>query len=290
MGAAQRRAVLRTAAAARPRRRSGRDWPAANRPGQAARDGGHGQDRGRTGVVRMLDDKGRILRDAAGNPVEGDVYVGCLGRVARTPRAMDDLRAWADEVHGEVQVTDDRQYLGYRVSCHKGDAQVDVEVTGAASRMPPADLFDARTALLVAELGLIEAPPESGNVAAGFMATALQASNRAMYYATSPRKAADSPRAEARSWRRAERRHPLDAASRVVSCWPTAAALVRAAGQAGVPGWREPESVATSFRRGMRWRLPVLRACAARDLRLLRSGGDRLRPRQPGFRLRPAGP
>lgn len=146
-----------------------------------------------TGVVRMLDDKGRILRDAAGNPVEGDVYVGCLGRVARTPRAMDDLRAWADEVHGEVQVTDDRQYLGYRVSCHKGDAQVDVEVTGAASRMPPADLFDARTALLVAELGLIEAPPESGNVAAGFMATALQASNRAMYYATSPRKAADSP-------------------------------------------------------------------------------------------------
>jgi hypothetical protein len=144
-------------------------------------------------VVRMLDDKGRMLRDPAGNPLEGDVYVGCLGRVARTPRAMDDLRAWADEVHGEVQVSDDRQYLGYRVSCRKGDAQVDVEVTGAASRMPPADLFDARTALLVAEHGLIEAPPESGNVAAGFMATALQASNRAKYYATSPRKAADSP-------------------------------------------------------------------------------------------------
>ncbi|MEU4394665.1 hypothetical protein [Kribbella sp. NPDC023855] len=145
------------------------------------------------GVVRMLDDKGRILRDAAGNPLEGDVYVGCLGRVARTPQAMDDLRAWADEVHGEVQVSDDRQYLGYRVSCRKGDAQVDVEVGGAASRMLPADLFDARTALLVAEHGLIEAPPESGNVAAGFMATALQASNRAKYSATSPRRAADSP-------------------------------------------------------------------------------------------------
>ncbi|NEA32309.1 hypothetical protein [Streptomyces sp. SID13031] len=133
---------------------------------------------GRT-VVRMLDDKGRALPDATGKPLEGDVYVGCLGRVARTPRAMDELRAWADEVHGELQLSDDQQYLGYRVSCRKGDAQVEVDVTGAASRMLPADLFDARSAALVAELGLVEAPPESGNVAAGFMATALQASNRA---------------------------------------------------------------------------------------------------------------
>jgi hypothetical protein len=92
---------------------------------------------------------------------------------------MDELRAWADEVHGELRLSDDQQYLGYVVTCSKGDAQIDVEVTGAASRMLPADLFDDRTALLIDELGLVEAPPESGNVAAGFMATALQASNRA---------------------------------------------------------------------------------------------------------------
>jgi hypothetical protein len=46
------------------------------------------------------------------------------------------------------------------------------------SRLLPADLFDAATATMVSEHGLAEAPPESGNVAAGFMATALQAKHR----------------------------------------------------------------------------------------------------------------
>jgi len=91
---------------------------------------------------------------------------------------LEDLRRWADEARGDVELSSDRQYLGYRVSYRKGDVQVDVAVTGAASRMLPADLFGARTAALVDELGLVEAPPESGNVAAGFMATALQARSR----------------------------------------------------------------------------------------------------------------
>jgi hypothetical protein len=78
-----------------------------------------------------------------------------------------------------LEFSADRQYLGYKVTYRKGAEAVEVDVTGAASRMLPADLFDAQKAALVGELGLIETPPESGNVAAGFMATALQATHRA---------------------------------------------------------------------------------------------------------------
>jgi hypothetical protein len=137
---------------------------------------------GRT-VVRMLDDQGRLLTDESGQPLEGDAYVGCLGRVARLPRVLDNLQRWADHVRGELDFSEDRQYLGYQVTFQKGDASISVDVTGAASRLLPADLFDARTAAVVNELGLVEAPPESGNVAAGFMATALQAQHRAHHRA-----------------------------------------------------------------------------------------------------------
>ncbi|MEV6281599.1 hypothetical protein [Kribbella sp. NPDC051770] len=134
-------------------------------------------DDGRT-VVRMLDSRGQVLRDTDGQPLQGDVYVGCLGRVARTPRVLDGLRAWAQETRGELRFSSDRQYLGYQVQMRNGTSVIDVEVTGAASRLLPADLFDAATAAMVNEHGLVEAPPESGNVAAGFMATALQAKHR----------------------------------------------------------------------------------------------------------------
>jgi hypothetical protein len=133
---------------------------------------------GRT-VVRLQDDRGNPIAGRDGKPLEGDVYVGCLGRVARTPRVMDDLGRWADDVQGSLEFSADRQYLGYKVTYRKGAEAVEVDVTGAASRMLPADLFDAQKAALVGELGLIETPPESGNVAAGFMATALQATHRA---------------------------------------------------------------------------------------------------------------
>ena len=45
--------------------------------------------------------------------------------------------------------------------------------------MLPADVFDARTALLVGELGTVEAPPESGERGRGVHGHRLQAANRA---------------------------------------------------------------------------------------------------------------
>jgi hypothetical protein len=135
-------------------------------------------DDGRT-VVRMLGDRGEPLHTVRGDPLEGDVYVGCLGRVSRLPKALDNLKEWAEEIRGDLDLSADRQYLGYRLTFRNGPAAIDVEVTGAASRILPADVFDGRATARVNELGLVETPPESGNVAAGFMASALQGKRRA---------------------------------------------------------------------------------------------------------------
>jgi hypothetical protein len=138
-----------------------------------------GQDPDGRTVVRMVDDRRQPLRTDSGTPLEGDVYVGCLGRVARLPKVLDALCSWAEEVRGDLMFSQDRQYLGYRLSFTNGSVRHNVEVTGAASRMLPADVFDAKAVQRIDELGLVEAPPESGNVAAGFMATALQGKRRA---------------------------------------------------------------------------------------------------------------
>jgi hypothetical protein len=125
-------------------------------------------------VAQMMDDKGREVRTDDGAPVRGDVYVACLGRVARMPPALEGLDAWAEQVDGELMFNLDRQYLGYRLSFRNGDVQHDVEVTGAASWLLPANVFDGTAVELVNEAGERDAPRESGNAPAGFMVAALQ--------------------------------------------------------------------------------------------------------------------
>lgn len=125
-------------------------------------------------VVQMMDDKGGEVRTDDGTPVRGDVYVACLGRVARMPPALEGLDAWAKQVDGELMFNVDRQYLGYRLTFRNDDVQHDVEVTGAASWLLPANVFDGAEVQRVYEAGERDAPRESGNAPAGFMVAALQ--------------------------------------------------------------------------------------------------------------------
>ncbi|MFF4347792.1 hypothetical protein [Streptomyces sp. NPDC001530] len=119
--------------------------------------------------------------------VEGDAYVACLGRVARLPQAADTLDAWArqqgGQVKGELLFDKREQYLGYRLHFEAGDRKHTVDVTGAASRMLPGNVFSREDMARLAVVDRKTAPPESGNVAAGFMATALQGSNLAKHRA-----------------------------------------------------------------------------------------------------------
>ncbi|GAB2945393.1 hypothetical protein [Streptomyces heilongjiangensis] len=119
--------------------------------------------------------------------VEGDAYVACLGRVARLPQAADTLDRWArqqgGQVQGELLFDKNEQYLGYRLHFHVDDRKHTVDVTGAASRMLPGNIFSQQDMAKLAVIDRKTAPPESGNVAAGFMATALQANNMAKHRA-----------------------------------------------------------------------------------------------------------
>jgi len=111
--------------------------------------------------------------------VEGQGYVACLGRTAQLPSILHQMRAWVAAKGGrmlaEPMFDRDRQYLGYRLVFHSVDAGYEVLVTGAASRTPPTGLFRPGNMMRVTEAGERDAPNESGNVAAGFMATVVQA-------------------------------------------------------------------------------------------------------------------
>ncbi|MEV5435304.1 hypothetical protein AB0K80_04620 [Streptomyces sp. NPDC052682] len=119
--------------------------------------------------------------------VEGDAYVACLGRVARLPQAADALDNWArqqgGQVKGELLFDKNEQYLGYRLHFEAADRKHTIDVTGAASRMLPGNVFSREDMARLAVIDRKTAPPESGNVAAGFMATALQGSHLARHRA-----------------------------------------------------------------------------------------------------------
>ncbi|MFF6781840.1 hypothetical protein [Streptomyces sp. NPDC012510] len=119
--------------------------------------------------------------------VEGDAYVACLGRVARLPQAADTLDQWArqqgGQIRGELLFDKNEQYLGYRLHFQAEDRRHTVDVTGAASRMLPGNVFSREDMARLAVIDRKTAPAESGNVAAGFMASALQGANLAKHRA-----------------------------------------------------------------------------------------------------------
>ena len=73
----------------------------------------------------------------------------------------------------------DGQYLGYRLRFAAAGAEYAADVTGAASRVLPTELFPPAILRRAAREWQLEVPPESGNVPGGFLATALQASRYA---------------------------------------------------------------------------------------------------------------
>ncbi|CAL9672746.1 hypothetical protein SUDANB176_07528 (plasmid) [Streptomyces sp. enrichment culture] len=145
---------------------------------------------GAVGTVTAPDGRVRLAAlDSTGRPlgIEGDAYVACLGRVPRLPQALAPLESWArssgGRLRGELLFDKDRQYLGYSLEITANGQRHTVDVTGAASRMLPGDVFGRDDMARLAVLDGKTAPPESGNVSAGFMATALQGSQLARHRA-----------------------------------------------------------------------------------------------------------
>lgn len=149
---------------------------------------------GAIGMVTAPDGRVRLeALDSAGESfgIEGDAYLACLGRVSRLPHALDSMeasvRSAGGEVRGELVFDGDRQYLGYRLEFEAQGRQHTVDVTGAASRMLPGNVFSRDVMAQLAVLDGKVAPPESGNVSSGFMATALQGSHLARHRAAERR-------------------------------------------------------------------------------------------------------
>ena len=125
----------------------------------------------------------------------GTAYVAAVGRAKAYPPVVASLIDQARRTGGKYFVKalfEDRQYIGYRVSFEEGagHASAEIEVTGAATRfLPIEDAIAHAKAEDVNDLNRVkvvdnwEAPPESGNFAGGFAATATQVSR----YATARR-------------------------------------------------------------------------------------------------------
>jgi hypothetical protein len=164
--------------------------PVRNTPQYSAVTRAHVADAGGDGRLTVVTDPATLLgrvgtRQEAGGAVfqmlghEGDAVVACLGRAGILPAAVEPLTGWArslqGQVDGELMYDDSMQYLGYRAQFTAGGETYGAEITGAASRVLPTELFGRDTLRRAAGEWLHETPPETGNVPGGYLATALQA-------------------------------------------------------------------------------------------------------------------
>jgi hypothetical protein len=129
------------------------------------------------GQVQTAREAGRAVFRVQG--CQGDACVACLGRAGILPAAVAPLAGWAyagrGRVDGELMYDGSQRYLGYRLRFTAAGARYEAEVTGAASRVLPTELFPPDILRRAAREWLSEIPPESGNVPGGFLATAMQA-------------------------------------------------------------------------------------------------------------------
>ncbi|MDA0567400.1 hypothetical protein LG943_24200 [Streptomonospora sp. S1-112] len=150
---------------------------------------------------------GRVRFGAHGR--EAGAYVAAMGRVPRLPGVLLEFaraaRVPEREITGELLFDRADQYLGYRVSVPVRGSRHTFEVAGSASRALPPRIFGARDRRAV-ERGSRHAAGADGGVVAGFVATAVQAVDRALHRhdrapldagAPEPRQAARAPRAAA---------------------------------------------------------------------------------------------
>jgi hypothetical protein len=121
----------------------------------------------------------------AGRPVfrvrgyQGDACVACLGRSGNLPAPVDPLAGWAysqgGQVNGQLLYDAHHQYLGYRLQISAPGDSYEVEVTGAASRGIPTEVFSPAIVHQAVTGWARELPAESGNVPGGYLNTAQQA-------------------------------------------------------------------------------------------------------------------
>ncbi|HMG56097.1 MAG TPA: hypothetical protein VK601_21510, partial [Kofleriaceae bacterium] len=114
-------------------------------------------------------------------PVQGQGYIAALGRANQLSPILNQLIVEArtrgpNNVRGELLYDADRQYIGYRIIIVAPDAsEKRIDVTGAASRFPPEDVFSqAERDTVAGAIRRQDAPVESGNFDGGFVASALQ--------------------------------------------------------------------------------------------------------------------
>ncbi|NYI98999.1 hypothetical protein HNR12_005276 [Streptomonospora nanhaiensis] len=115
---------------------------------------------------------------------EAGAYVAAMGRVPRLPGVLLEFahaaRVPEREITGELLFDGARQHLGYRVSVPVGGGRHVFEVAGSASRALPPRIFGPADIREVQRAGR-HAFAETGGVVAGFVATAVQAVNRALH-------------------------------------------------------------------------------------------------------------
>ncbi|HWU89390.1 MAG TPA: hypothetical protein VN253_19150, partial [Kofleriaceae bacterium] len=132
--------------------------------------------------------------------VHGTAYIAAVGRADAYPPVVASLIDQTRRSEGRYYVKalfHDRQYAGYQVTIKSRDGQTvgTVDVTGAASRFLPIDdaiahaanREDAKDLKKVKAAEDWDAPPESGNFAGGFAATATQAARYAAQRKVPPR-------------------------------------------------------------------------------------------------------
>jgi hypothetical protein len=130
------------------------------------------------------------------DPTVGGGYISAIGRDNQLPPVVEMLANSVEADGGKVTMEPlydaDRQYIGYRIHVlGKPDLQLrraklrHLDITGAASRSPPWELFDGDTGARAlaqqqfAKASDLDAPPESGNFDGGFVSSATQASRYA---------------------------------------------------------------------------------------------------------------
>lgn len=110
---------------------------------------------------------------------QGSACVACLGRSGNLPAPVDPLAGWAyargGQADGTLLYDAHHQYLGYRVDFSAAGDRYAVEVTGAASRGLPTEIFGPPVVHRAVTAWGRELPPESGNPPGGYLSTALQA-------------------------------------------------------------------------------------------------------------------
>jgi hypothetical protein len=130
--------------------------------------------------------------DAASNPLRGaGGYISAIGRDNQLPPVAAALKDSVEAQGGRMTMTPmyntDGHYTHYRLFAFdaNGSELRHMDVTGAASRFPPWELFDGTPAALTTakaefvKASDLDAPPESGNFDGGFVSSATQAARYA---------------------------------------------------------------------------------------------------------------